>query len=44
MCGEGDGGESLIRGNDRSHWYVLQKCVAIDDKTEISVPGWGWRH
>lgn len=35
----GGGGESLIRGSGTSHWYIWQKCVAINDKSEMSVPG-----
>lgn len=33
------GGHSLIRGNGTDHWYVWQKCTAINDKSEMSVSG-----
>lgn len=39
VCGKGTVVESLIRGNDRSHWSVWQKRAAFDGESEMSEPG-----
>lgn len=39
VCGKGAVVEAMIRGNDRSHWYVWQKRTAFDGESEMSELG-----